>query len=677
MPSTTPPGRPGPLHAPPTHSSRRSARLRLLILGTLTVLLAAMLTPLTIASAAGAPFVSRMTARWMPFTDSTGTRWDARSWSLGSDKSTLALQNADIIGTDRKELYQVGAFAVKGYRLAVPQAGSYSVRLLMAEGYWTAPGKRVFDVYAENLPAAKDIDIFRSVGKGAAFDVQFVVAVTDGALDLRFDSKVDHALITAIEVTQVPDEPVPPKEVQTFAYRMTAASTELVDAAGHTWKRRGPGFGSSKLNTRLVGKEVAGTEDDNLYQYNAYGMKGMLVPVPATATYRVRLLFAEGYWTEPGKRVVDVRAEGRVVASGVDAVAAAGPATAHDVVFDTRVDDGMLTLDFVSLTDQPMVAGIEVTSTDPAAATSLPSASLIPLGSTSVFHQDLTNAPVVEGSSAIMTRLRAAIAGEWGFNAAVNAYQYNSAFYTATPSTPRHTVAFYDCQNKGWTPNGLFDGPQYFVDVPIPNGAVPATGTDSQMGIYDPSTDQLWEFWVMRRTATGGWEACWGGRVDDVSTSDGTFPEPFGVSASGLVMAGGVVSIQEAARGEIDHALYLTVTEAKALLFSHPANRTDGRSEGDDILVEGQRLRLDPSLDVRTLGLTPFGEAVARAAQKYGFIVSDLGGTVSIATESGRPDERRTGLNPWEILLGGPSYDALSKFPWDRVEVMPIDYGKP
>ena len=43
------------------------------------------------------------------------------------------VERTAIIGTDRKELYQVGAFAVKGYRLAVPQAGSYSVRLLMAE----------------------------------------------------------------------------------------------------------------------------------------------------------------------------------------------------------------------------------------------------------------------------------------------------------------------------------------------------------------------------------------------------------------------------------------------------------------------------------------------------------------------------------------------------------------
>lgn len=661
-------------------SSRRGARPH--VGRTLTAILAAILMmPLAAQPGAAAddgPFVSRMTARWMPYTDSTGVRWDARSSSLGTTKSTMLLAGKEIAGTERDDLYQVAAYQVTGYRLAVPRAGVYRVRLLMAEGYWSAPGKRVFDVDAEGRAAARDVDIFRSVGKGAAFDVSFDVPVNDGTLDLRFTPKADNALVSAIEVTEAVgtgNEAAPPA-VQTYAYRMTAGPQAVVDSHGHTWQRRGAGFGSSRLSTRLVGKPVENTDDDMLYQYGAFGMKGMLVPVPATATYRVRLLLAEGWWTEPGKRVVDVRAEGRVVASGVDAVAAVGPRAAHDVVFDTRVDDGMLTLEFASLADQPMISGIEVTSSDPAAATSLPRASLIPLGNDSVYHQDLAAAPVDPRTPEIMSRLQRAIAGEWGFNAAVNAYQYNSAFYTATPDTPRYRVGFYDCQNKGYLPNGLFDGPQYFVDVPIPHGAVPATGTDAQMGIYDPTSDKLWEFWIMRRTSSGGWEACWGGRIDDVSTSDGVFPEPFGVTASGLVMAGGVVSIQEAVRGEIDHALYLTVTDAQKLLFSYPANRTDGQSEGEDLLMEGQRLRLDPSLDVDSLGLTPFGLAVARAAQRYGFIISDVGGTVSLATESGRPDERRTGLNPWDVLLNGPSYNAMSNFPWDKVEVIDVDYGK-
>ncbi|GAB47025.1 hypothetical protein MOPEL_003_00480 [Mobilicoccus pelagius NBRC 104925] len=692
-----------------------------------------------------------MTARWQPYTDPAGVTWAARSTTLGTVRSSTALEGKDIIGTTRDALYQYSAVGVTGYALPVPHDGSYRVRLHMAEGWWSGPGRRVFDVHAEGVLAAAGVDIFHSVGKGAAHEVTFVVAVDDGRLDIDFVARADLPVVGAIEVDEVPPPEVPavtepeatpppssaptssspapttdvsapdatppaptedhdpsgtrppsvepspptgstpppeapateeiprdPEVVQeTFAMRMTASPTDLVDSAGHVWRRRGPALGSSKYNTNLVGKDVAGTEDDALYQRSVVGPKGMLVPVPAAADYRVRLLFAEGYWTRPGQRVVDLRAEGVTVADDVDPVAAAGPRTAHDVVFETRVEDGMLTIQFVNEVDQALVAGIEVVSTDPAAATGLPLASLIPHADSSEFRRDVRSAPVAGNSAAAVARLLTAIDAGKGWNAGVNAYEYNSAFYRATPQTPRRRVRFYDCQGKGYTPSGLYDGPAYFVDVPIPDDAVPATGTDAQLGIYDPTSDRLWEFWVTRRSADGEWKACWGGRVDGVSTSHGAFPPPYGVSASGLAMAGGVVSIQEAARGEIDHALYLTVTEAQRELFSYPANRTDGRSDGPDLLREGQRMRLDPSIDVTALGLTPFGEMVARAAQTYGFIVSDLAGHPAIATEAGRQDERRTGLNPWDVLLGGPSYDALAKFPWERVEVLPVDHGSP
>ncbi len=729
---------------PPIHR-----RGRVIAAGSLATLAAALLAPLPSTAAdtgTEAPFHSRMTGRWTSYTDANRTTWDARSTTLGTLKSSTALEGKNIIGTDQDFLYQYSAVGVTGYSLPVPRQGSYEVRLHMAEGWWNAPGKRVFDVTAEGAAAASSIDIFAAVGKGAAHDVTFVVGVVDGTLDLGFIAKADLPVIGAIEVVEVPapdlpevtppsptpttasptsaptasptaaptseptatptgthtstpetptdESPAPspsttgtpdatptedPEVVQqTYAFRMSASPVEVVDSAGHTWQRRGPALGSSKFNTSLIGKDVAGTTDDALYQRSVLGPVGMLVPVPSQpADYRVRLLFAEGYWPNPGQRVIDVRAEGAKVATGVDAVAAAGPKTAYDVVFDTHVSDGMLTVQFDKVADQPMVAGIEVVSTDPAAATGLPMASLIPHADTSEFRLDVSDAPTADNSEAAMARFRDSNDAGKGWNTGVNAYDYNSAFYRATPETPRRTVEFYNCQNKSYLPNGLYDGLKYFVDVPIPDDAVPASGTDAQLGIYDPTSDQLWEFWVTRRTPSGGWEACWGGRLDNVSTSHGAFPVPFGVSASGLAMAGGVVSIQEAARGRIDHALYLTVTEAQAELFSYPANRTDGRSDGPDLLREGQRLRLDPSVDVTTLGLTPFGEMVARTAQEYGFIVSDLAGHPAIATEAGRADQRRTGLNPWDVLLGGPSYDALRAFPWDKVTVLPVDHGKP
>ena len=110
---------------------------------------------------------------------------------------------------------------------------------------------------------------------------------------------------------------------------------------------------------------------------------------------------------------------------------------------------------------------------------------------------------------------------------------------------------------------------------------------------------------------------------------------------------------------------------------SWPANRSDGYTRDVDALRIGQRLRLDPRVDVDSLGLTPFGEMVARAAQTYGFIVTESSGAVAITTESGAMEHARTGVNPWPTLLGGPAYTALANFPWDRLQALPPDYGKP
>lgn len=621
-----------------------------------------------VAAPADASFVSRMTARWQPFTDSTGRVWVARSPSLGTLNYSTTLVGKDIAGTQEDGLYAANAFGVTGYRLPVPRSGAYDVRLLMAEDFYGTKGKRVFDVEAEGHSVAAGVDIFASVGKAAAHDVSFRAQVTDGVLDLSFHPRSDLPLVAAIEVIETPRE--------TFAARMSARGIAITDTQGRVWKRLGTGFGTSRRVTHLLGKDVTGTEDDGLFQIGGLGGKGMIVPVPAKADYYVRLLMADGEWDEAGQRVFDVSAEGRPVATGVDIVAQVGKGAAHEVSFPVRVEDGMLTIQFAAHVGLPLVSAIEVTSTDPAARAELPDTALIPLPDTSVYHRRVADAPIAADSGALMHRLRQDIDGGVELPAAVNAYNYNASVYRASPATPRVTVAFDDCQKKGYLPHGLYDQDKYFVDVPIPEDAMAASGTDAQMSIYEPQTDQIWEFWQVKRTPTGGWSACWGGRVDGLSASDGLFPVPFGASASGLVMAGGVIGIQEAARGDIDHAIYLTVKEASTLI-SYPANRTDGASLDPTHLREGQRLRLDPSLDVNALGLTPLGETIARAAQKYGFIVSDRAGSVGVATQSGRAQKSRTGVNPWDILLGGPAHSVLAKFPWDKVEALQVDYGKP
>jgi hypothetical protein len=295
----------------------------------------------------------------------------------------------------------------------------------------------------------------------------------------------------------------------------------------------------------------------------------------------------------------------------------------------------------------------------------------------SFFYADLRGAPLSPDSPSLVSHLAQSVTSRYNGVAALNVSDYNVGFYTAARGTSRTTVRFNDCQNKGW-----FD-PQLaraFADVPIPSGAVAAAGTDHNLSIYDPTSDTLWEFWLAQRDASG-WTACFGGRLDSVSTSPGYFPGGLGASATGISMVGGMVSLADMKRGYINHALYLAVPDVRKWTdYSWPAQRSDGSSDDPSSLLEGSRLRLDAGVNVDSLPLTPLGRMVAKAAQTYGFVVSDRAGAVAVITESGAATAASTGVDPWVSLLdlnSKPSYTQLAGFPWDRMQVVAKDWGKP
>ncbi|MFC5381890.1 hypothetical protein [Aquipuribacter nitratireducens] len=271
--------------------------------------------------------------------------------------------------------------------------------------------------------------------------------------------------------------------------------------------------------------------------------------------------------------------------------------------------------------------------------------------------------------------LRASFADLYGGVASLNVWQYNNSYYEAGPEVPRVPVRFHDCQNKGYTPSGWNT---IFGSVPVPNGAVPAVGRDAALSVYSPGTDQLWEFWRMERR-TDGWYACWGGRIDDASTSDGIFEGNWGSTATGLANSAGMVRIADIRAGRIDHAVNVAIpAPAHWKTFSWPAQRSDGFSTDPHAMPEGIRFRLDPKLDVAALDLHPVAEMIAVAGQRHGFIVTDKAGTLAVTTESGAAEKARTGTDPWVGLLAGtPSYAVLANFPWEHVQVLPMHYGRP
>jgi hypothetical protein len=281
--------------------------------------------------------------------------------------------------------------------------------------------------------------------------------------------------------------------------------------------------------------------------------------------------------------------------------------------------------------------------------------------------------PIDPSSAAIIANIQSDITnnyGDWNLNTDT----YSTPIYTATATTPKETWGFTDCQHKGSLPASFAPALQ---NVPTAAGMLPSMGTDSEITIYDPSADEDWEFWVA--TDTGGqWSACWGGTIEHVSTDPGIFPSGTGATAAGLPLLGYVIRIAELQAGLIAHAINVELVRTQATSFSWPANRTDGNTADPTILMEGQRMRLDPTFDVSTLP-NAAERTIAKAMQDYGILLTDTSGAVVSQLEDERPymAAHGTTTNPYDAIFGGrPSYQVLAELPVGRLQVLPKDYGQ-
>jgi hypothetical protein len=286
------------------------------------------------------------------------------------------------------------------------------------------------------------------------------------------------------------------------------------------------------------------------------------------------------------------------------------------------------------------------------------------------------DAPLHENSEAFVAEFLRQKKKYYG-NVALNQSSYSSPVYFAAADTPVTPVAEWDCQKKGRSDRELA---AQWEAVPIPPEAEAAGGTDAEMSIYQASTDTLWEFWKFR-VIDGQPSACWGGKMPGVSRSSGIWHKWYGTTATGLPFLGGQITAEELQRGEIRHVMGISLVQAEShRVISWPARRTDGFNpkREPNRIPEGLRFRLDPAVDVDALPMHPVGKTIARAAQKYGFVVWDKSGAIALRLQNPKTYTRLGKENPYPALFAGtPSHAILKGFPWDRLQFLPKDYGKP
>jgi poly(3-hydroxybutyrate) depolymerase len=99
--------------------------------------------------------------------------------------------------------------------------------------------------------------------------------------------------------------------------------------------------GFSGGSTQVSNVEVAGTEDDVLYNNWRFGAFAYHLPV-YPGLYTVELHFADTYNSAPGQRIFNVAIEGATVLQDFDIIATAGVNTALVSTFEVNVGDGVL-----------------------------------------------------------------------------------------------------------------------------------------------------------------------------------------------------------------------------------------------------------------------------------------------------------------------------------------------
>jgi hypothetical protein len=280
--------------------------------------------------------------------------------------------------------------------------------------------------------------------------------------------------------------------------------------------------------------------------------------------------------------------------------------------------------------------------------------------------------PVDPTSPAVVAAFVALIAGEQqvGNGPWINTTDYSVPVYTVKRHEPTVAVRLENHRaeptlSRAWR------------NVPLPASAQPSAGTDGDLVVWQPSTNRLWEFWRLVHDATG-WHASWGGVMRDVSQNPGVFGDGaypgarpwWGVSASSLPLVGGLITLEDIERGNINHALAIAIPGVRAGFYTSPAQRDDGTSPEPLALPEGAHLRLNPKLDLSTLNLPPLILMIAKAAQRYGIFVRDKSSVVQFFAQDPAP----LGADPY---VGQQGYfeskypnQLLAPFPWSELELL-------
>jgi len=289
----------------------------------------------------------------------TGSYLADEDFTGGTASSTTATINTSLVANPAPQsVYQTERFGDFTYTIPnLTPGANYTVNLHFAEIYWTAAGKREFNVLINGATALTNFDVFAAAGgENIAIVKSFpAAAASNGTITIQFTTgAADLPKVSGIEITQ-------PAATTTTDLQIDAGGV-----ASGAWLADEDFVGgtasstTAAINTSLVTNPAP----QAVYQAERFGDFTYTIPnLTPGANYTVNLHFAEIYWTAAGKREFNVLLNGATVLTNFDVFAAAGGENIAIVKSfpATAASNGTITIQFTTgAADLPKVSGIEV-----------------------------------------------------------------------------------------------------------------------------------------------------------------------------------------------------------------------------------------------------------------------------------------------------------------------------
>lgn len=237
-----------------------------------------------------------------------------------------------------------------------------------------------------------------------------------------------------------------------------------------------------------------------------------------------------------------------------------------------------------------------------------------------------------------------------------NISSFTPTLWVVSAGTPTQKVTYVNKITGEPEPAGAATNLQsHFEAVPmpdvtkVPGGSLVAIGTDRQLTVWRPSTNEMWEIYNLQGSS-GSYTMTYGGYIANVSQFNGILPNNWGANATSLAQFGATITMQDLVEvlrgGSINHALSVGLPVTGGLVA--PATRHDGSSltpelhEGSpnpafgfvDEVAESCWFRFPPSSHPSEYGITkPLEKAIYEAIREYGFFVANTSGAVAFYME--------------------------------------------